>query len=62
MILFTASRTIILRQSEPPSEIEYAAILPSLEKLKDPREVVASLEKVFGSKKTSSVLFSSFFL
>ena len=44
---------ITLRQSEPPSEIAYAAVFPSLEKLKEPKEVVPSSEKVLGSKKTS---------
>ena len=53
--LESASIMIILRQSEPPSDIEYATVLPSSEKLNEPNEVVPSLEKVFGSKKSVSI-------
>ena len=57
MVLDSVFMTMILRQSDPPSEIAYAAVLPSLEKLKAPKEVVASSEKVLGSKKTSAAEF-----
>ena len=52
----SVSIMIIFRQSEPPSEMEYATVFPSSEKLKEPKEVVPSSEKVLGSKKTSSKL------
>lgn len=49
----TASMVITLRQSDPPSEIEYATLLPSFENLIPSSEVVPSLENVFGSRKSS---------
>ncbi len=62
MVLDAVSIIMIFLQSEPPSEIEYAAVLPFLEKLTAPKEVVASSENVFGSKKTSGSSASFFFL
>ena len=41
-----------MRQSEPPSEIEYASIEASLLTLVPPSETVPSSDNVFGSSKT----------
>ena len=51
--LVSVFNTKILRQSLPASEIEYATSEMSLEKLTDPKEVVPSSLKVFGSRNTS---------